>query len=319
MMHFRRKFEFAVVAVFVLCGWLLFDAHFNGTPEKTREPGIIQVPWQQEAIDAEEKLTMDISHGGTKDRSSTLSTLQHTTTSTRDTAISTPSPSLPDRIIVMARTPKDDTRWVHEELQDWQSALYDIDIETPHNQSTLDPLTDNTLRTLRNKGREGNAYLAYIVQHYDKLPSTIVFLHPHKDGYPGAWHTDSDNHSNVVSLRNLNISFIQSNGYANLRCINDPGCPQEVMPFRDPPEPHRVAEIATLDAWPALFNNTDVPQIIATPCCAQFAVSSKQVRERSLDEYKKYYTWLMETPLPDDISGRVLEYLWHIFFGQEPV
>lgn len=317
-MHFRRKIEFAAVAVFVLCGWFLFDAHFKSTQEGIREPGIIQVPWQQEAIDAEEEQIMETPHGGTNDRSSTLSTPQHTTTSTQDTAMSTPSPSLPDRVIVMARTPKDDTRWV-QEMQDWQSVLYDINIETPHNQSTLDPLMDNTLRTLRNKGREANAYLAYILQHYDNLPSTIVFLHPHKDGYPVAWHTDNDEHSNVVSLQTLNINFVQSNGYVNLRCVNDPGCPQEVMPFRDPREAHRVSEIAMLDVWPALFNNTDIPQVIATPCCAQFAVSSKQVRERSLEEYKKYYKWLMDTSLPDDVSGRVLEYLWHIFFGQEPV
>lgn len=310
-MRFRKRIESVVVALFILFGWFLFDAYFNGTQEGSREPSIIQVPWQQEAIDAEKEHIMEIVHGGMKDRSSTLST-------PRLTAISTPSPSPPDRVIVMARTPKDDTRWV-QELSEWQSALYDIDVETPHSQSTLDPLTDNTLRTLRNKGREGNAYLAYIVQHYDNLPSTIAFLHPHKDGYPGAWHTDNNEHSNVVSLRTLNIDFVQRNGYANLRCINDPGCPQEVMPFRDPPEDHRVAEIAMPEAWPALFNNTDVPQILATPCCAQFAVSNKQVWERSLDEYKKYYRWLMETPLPDDTSGRVLEYLWHVFFGQEPV
>lgn len=319
VMHFRRKIEFMVVAVFVLCGCFLLDAHFNGNQEGTRGASIVQVPWQQESIYAEGERTMEITHGGTKDRSSTLSTPQHTTTLTQDAAVPASSPLLPDRVVVMARTSKDDTRWVHEELQDWQSALYDIDIETPHNQSTLDPLTNNTLRTLRNKGREANAYLAYIVQHYDNLPSTIAFLHPHRDGYPGAWHTDNDEHSNVVSLRSLNTDFIQSNGYANLRCINDPGCPQEVMSFRNPPEAHRVAEAAMPSTWLALFNNTDVPQILATPCCAQFAVSSKQVRERSLNEYKKYYRWLMETPLPDDTSGRVLEYLWHVVFGQEPV
>jgi len=318
-MHFRRKSEFLVVEVFLICGWFSFDAHFDGSQEETRDTSIIQVPWQQESIYAEEKHIMELANSGTKDRSSTPRTPEHTITSTQDAVVSTPSPPVPDRILVMARTPKDDTRWVHKELQDWQLALYDIDVETPHNQSTLNPLTDSTIRTLRNKGREANAYLAYIVQHYDNLPLTIVFLHPHKDGYPGAWHTDNNEHSNIVSLRSLNINFIQSKGYANLRCINDPGCPQEVMPFRDPPEADRVTELAMPDAWLALFNNTDVPQILATPCCAQFAVSSAQVRQRSLDEHRKYYRWLMETPLPDDTSGRVLEYLWHIFFGQEPV
>lgn len=259
VMHFRRKIEFVVVAVFVLCGWFLFDAHSNGNQEGAKGASIVQVPWQQESIYAEEERITEITHGGTKDRSSTLSTPQHTTTLTQDAPVPTSSSLLPDRIVVMARTPKDDIRWVHEELQNWQSALYDIDIETPHNQSTLDPLTNNTLRTLRNKGREANAYLAYIVQHYDNLPSTIVFLHPHKDGYPSAWHTDNDEYSNVVSLRTLNIDFIQSNGYANLRCNNDPGCPQEVMPFRDPPEAYRVAEAAMPSTWLALFTNTNVP------------------------------------------------------------
>ena len=36
----------AVAAMFVLCGWSLFDAHFNGTQEGTREPIIIQMPLQ---------------------------------------------------------------------------------------------------------------------------------------------------------------------------------------------------------------------------------------------------------------------------------
>jgi hypothetical protein len=159
--------------------------------------------------------------------------------------------------------------------------VYGSDVETPHNQSTLDLLTDNILRTFWNKGREVNAYLAYIVQHYDNLPSTIAFLHPHKDGYPGAWHTDNNEYSNVVSLRTLNTEFVQRNGYANLRCINNPGCPQEIMPFRDPPENHRVSEIAMPDAWLALFNNTDVPQILATPCSAQsLSQASKSGNDR---------------------------------------
>jgi hypothetical protein len=83
---------------------------------------------------------------------------------------------------------------------------------------------------------EANAYLAYIVQNYDNLPSIIVFIYPHKDGYPTAWQT-------------LNINFIQSNGYANLRRVHDPGCPNEVMPFRNPPEDHRTIEAAMPDAW----------------------------------------------------------------------
>jgi hypothetical protein len=323
MLRSRRKIEFVVIAVFVLCAWFLFDSHFNDIEEISGEDGAAEKPWRYEAIEAEKEqkiFEQETANSGAKEEtSSTFTTPQRTIISTQSTVVATPSPSLPDRVVVIAKLPTDDTSWVHTDLQDWQSAIYDIDTENAHNTSTLDPLTNSTLRTLRNKGMEANAYLAYIVQNYNNLPSTIAFIHPHKDGYPIAWHTDNNEHSNVVSLQTLNINFIQSNGYANLRCVNDPGCPHEVMPFRNPPEDHRTIEAAMPDAWRDLFNNTDVPHILATPCCAQFAVSSEQVRKRPLEAYQKYYMWLMETPLKDETSGRVFEYLWHILFGQDPV
>jgi hypothetical protein len=323
MMRSRKQTEFVVVAVFVLCAWFLFGAHFKDISEESVEASITAKSWRYEASEAEKGqkiFEQETANGGTKEETSpTSTTSQHTSILTQITTIATPSPSLPDRVVVIAKLPTDDTSWVHTDLQDWQSAIYDIDTENAHNTSTLNPLTNNTLRTLRNKGMEANAYLAYIVQNYNNLPSTIAFIHPHKDGYPIAWHTDNNEHSNVVSLQTLNINFIQSNGYANLRCVNDPGCPHEVMPFRNPPEDHRTIEAAMPDAWRDLFNNTNVPHILATPCCAQFAVSSEQVRKRPLEAYQKYYTWLMETPLKDETSGRVFEYLWHILFGQDPV
>jgi hypothetical protein len=323
MMRSHKKIEFVVIAVFVLCAWFLFDAHFNDFQKESLSSSVVKKPWRYEPTEAEEEqkiLEQKIEHGYSKEETlSTPTTAQPTSTPAQSTLVATPSPSLPDRVIVIAKLPTDDTRWVHTDLPDWQSAIYDIDTEDEHNTSTLDPLTNSTLRTLRNKGMEANAYLTYIVQNYNNLPSTIAFIHPHRDGYPIAWHTDNNEHSNVVSLQTLNINFIQSNGYANLRCVNDPGCPHEVMPFRNPPEDHRTIEAAMPDAWRDLFNNTDVPHILATPCCAQFAVSSKQVQKRPLEAYKKYYTWLMETPLKDETSGRVFEYLWHILFGQDPV
>ncbi|KAH7397044.1 hypothetical protein DE146DRAFT_614144 [Phaeosphaeria sp. MPI-PUGE-AT-0046c] len=322
-MRSRRKIEFVMVAIFVLCTWFLFDAHFGNGQEENGEAIVAGKTWQYEATDREEKQKVpEQKHGSDdigKETSQATAILQQTSTLMQSAVVATPSSSLPDRVVVMAKLPTDDTRWVHKDLQDWQSAIYDIDTETLHNVSTLDPLINSTLRTLRNKGMEANAYLAYIVQNYNSLPSTIAFIHPHRDGYPIAWHTDNNEHSNVISLQSLNINFIQSNGYANLRCVNDPGCPHEVMPFRDPPEDHRTIEAAMPEAWRDLFNNTNVPHILATPCCAQFAVSRQQVQKRTWDEYKKYYTWLMETPLKDETSGRVFEYLWHVLFGQDPV
>ena len=166
------------------------------------------------------------------------------------------------------------------------------------------------LHTLKNKGREANVYLTYLVENYEKLPSTIAFVHPHEDGYPRAWHTDADDHSNVKSLSTLQTNFVQSNGYANLRCIATPGCPGDIQPFReDHDEEDRRAEHAIVDAWKQLFGNDDAPKVIGAPCCAQFAVSRNQVHKRPLEFYVGALKWLHETPHDDATSGRVFEYL----------
>lgn len=73
------------------------------------------------------------------------------------------------------------------------------------------------------------------------------------------------------------------------------------------------------DAWRALFNNSNIPEVIAAPCCSQFAVSREQVWRRPVGDYKWFQRWLMETELSDDVSGRVMEYLWHVIFGKGAV
>ncbi|KAL5341020.1 hypothetical protein BJX70DRAFT_85524 [Aspergillus crustosus] len=212
-----------------------------------------------------------------------------------------------DRIIVMAKLSTEDTNWVSAELGEWRNYIYVVD----------NP--DAPRHTPMNKGREALAYLLYIVEHYHDLPSTMVFIHSHRDGWPGAWHTDTMDYSNVESIRSLQIDFVQRNGYANLRCQSSPGCPNEIEPFRDPPRPGKNAEQVYVDAWRSLFGNDNVPEVIGAPCCSQFAVSKDQVLKRPLSDYQRYYNWVLTNDLPDDLTSRVMEYTWHIIFGQEAV
>lgn len=307
-MRGRRKIEFVIAAILIICTWYLVSTIFL---QETENDDGHHRDWRYEADQLEDDQ---------QPSEPALPAVDGNADAQKEIVLGdSPKSSLPDRVVVMAKLPEDETSWVGADLRDWQSAIYEIETKDSHDDSIFDPVKNSTTRRLRNKGMEANAYLAYIVQNYHDLPSTIAFVHPHKDGYPLAWHTDNAAHSNVLSLQALNIEFIQRNGYANLRCIHDPGCPHEVMPFRDPPEDHRTIEAAMPTAWQDLFGNTNVPPILATPCCAQFAISSKQVRMRPLEEYQKYYKWLMETPLKDETSGRVFEYLWHIIFGQDPV
>ncbi|PLB35158.1 DUF3431 domain-containing protein [Aspergillus candidus] len=219
-----------------------------------------------------------------------------------------------DGVIVVGRLSNEDTSWILRDLPEWQNAIYTVD----------DPSAP--LSVSKNKGKEANAYLQYIIDNYHNLPETIIFLHSHRDGYPQAWHTEFSQHSNVETVQMLQTDHIQRNGYANLRCNPNPGCPDEIRPFL-PSSSSSVlqnsgakdTDLAFARAWVSFFNSTDVPDVVATPCCAQFAVSRKQVLKRPLSAYTQYHRWLMQTELEDDVSGRVMEYMWHIIFGQDPV
>ncbi|EYE90732.1 DUF3431 domain-containing protein [Aspergillus ruber CBS 135680] len=217
------------------------------------------------------------------------------------------TPEKPDRVVVVGKLKHENTDWVIEDLDDWQHAIYTVDDPTA-------PLT-----VPKNKGHEANAYLQYILDNYHALPSTIVFLHSHRDGYPVAWHTEFDTHSNPITAQRLQTDFVQRNGYVNMRCNPYPGCPNELLPLRNPPDPMRGPEYVFGSAWEQLFNNTNVPEVVGAACCAQFAVSREQVLKRGYGEYEWFHSWLMETELADEISGRVFEYLWHVIFGKEAV
>ena len=229
-----------------------------------------------------------------------------------------------DKVVVVGTTVDEDASWVRDELpmyrhlivgqgfaltnvHRWQHAIYSVE-----NQSA-------PLHTTKNKGREGNVYLTYLVEHYDKLPATIAFDHPHREGFPKAWHTDAEDYSNVKALQSLNIDFVQKSGYANLRCVATPGCPDEIQPFRPWDDQNRYPEHAYGQVWIDIFNNTDVPKIVGAACCAQFAVSRNQVLKRPKEDYVRFHQYLMETSIDDAVIGRVYEYMWHIIFGKDPV
>lgn len=165
-----------------------------------------------------------------------------------------------------------------------------------------------------NKGHEAMAYLSYVVDNYDTLPSTIAFLHSHRDGFFSGWHTDTPFHDNVAALRELQLEFVQSNGYVNLRCNWNPGCL----------EGHRDNAHVTSDVWKDVFSGTttDVdrfPIKIGAACCAQFVVSKDQVKKRPRSDYEHFREWIEDTEQSDAKSGRVMEFLWHVIFGKDGV
>ena len=215
----------------------------------------------------------------------------------------------------------------------WQRAIYNVELRHPEGESLVVPA---------NKGHEAMAYLTYIIDNYDRLPSIILFLHAHRDGYWKAWHTDAPLHNNVLATRALRLPFVEEQGYVNLRCNLHPGCNNGPRSGADRTLTPAIwngiwANSSTPPRWMALQVQSyepvpaDHPSVLSdhnagylvdrvpeirVACCAQFAVSRSAVLERSREDYVAFRQWLLSTELPDRVSGRVFEYLWHVIFGE---
>lgn len=198
------------------------------------------------------------------------------------------------------------------------NAFSDLETSWENTVYVVNNRTTKALHTTINKGREGNAYLNYIMEHYDDLRDITVFLHAHRNGSLYAWHNDAPDHNNVVTIQSLRLGHVLEQGYVNLRCRHLPGCPPaSIQPFRDPPDTGKQVEPYMAEAWEYMFPGIPVPLEIGVACCAQFAVTREQIRARPREDYERIFSWLMETSLNDSISGRVLEYTWHIIFGRK--
>lgn len=123
----------------------------------------------------------------------------------------------------------------------------------------------------------------------------------------------------VISIRDLNIPFVKQAGYVNLRCAWPVGCPAELEPARylaeRPDDPRHPTAVEYPDRFLELFPGVEVPEVVGTPCCSQFAVSRGKVHELEQKEYVRLRQWLIETELGSGISGRILEYSWHSMFS----
>ena len=209
------------------------------------------------------------------------------------------------RVLVMPRMAEENVDWVDEELPDIGKAIYVAD-----NQSA-------PLHPPQNKGHEVMIYLTYVIDHYDDLPDVSIFMHAHR----WSWHNnDLQNNDAVPMIRMLSAERVQRVGYVNMRCHWGPGCPDWMHPGAMEEDINKQEETLMAKSWSELFPHEPIPQVLAVPCCAQFALSRDRIRTVPLHTYNHYRNWLLNTELSDYISGRIWEYLWQfIFTGQNTV
>lgn len=211
------------------------------------------------------------------------------------------------RNLVIGRLTSENTTW----LDEYMSITNDQHLN-PH----IYVVDDHTapLHTPMNKGHEAMVYLTYLIDNYDSLADITIFMHPHRI----AWHNpELLGHDAFEMLRRLSSERVIREGYMNLRCYWDPGCPDRLYPSKSNRFNLKREELALAAAWAELFTDDPIPEVIGAPCCAQFAVARERIQSIPRANFVKYRNWLMRTPETDWISGRVFEYLWHKIFANQ--
>lgn len=137
----------------------------------------------------------------------------------------------------------------------------------------------------------------------------IIFIH----SLQYQWHNDDPNKDGATVLSRLQLPYVLSQGYVNLRCAWVIGCPDEI--HLNTPKDGFPTEASFREEFAKLFPEKsareEIPDIVGVSCCAQFAVTADKVWEKPKSEYVRIRDWLTDTPLEDSVSGRILEYSWH--------
>ncbi|KAK5134310.1 hypothetical protein LTR08_006739 [Meristemomyces frigidus] len=240
-----------------------------------------------------------------------IGSLAHRNSSLRKNAyqLDPPPEHPPYGAVIAAGRSNEDLTWMAFFRQNWTTFPYDVDNANNSNEA---------LRIPKNKGREAMVYLSFIIDNYESLPWCAIFVHGHSE----AWHQDD---TIVRLLGNLNRAALSRAGYISLRCDWYPSCPAEIRPMDHdavvwgPGYLRDEAEAAIAGNWRQLFPGERLPATIASPCCAQFAVTRQAILRRPISDYKRVRQWLINTLLEDEVSGRVFEKLWAYMFTGEAV
>lgn len=205
------------------------------------------------------------------------------------------------KALVIATTIEGNTTWLDDVRSDWTILSYVSD----------DPTAELTVPA--NRGNEAMVYLTYIVDNYDDLPDITLFHHDHLT----SWHQEFNS---ITEVNNLQSDFVKEEGYVSTRCL--PGC-ENYIPLSKTVVSLNVIGTAGRELQIPTFLRTflgedyAMPEVIAAPCCAQFAASKEAILARPKEFWQKLQEWLIETPLEPSVSGRLIEYTWHLLFAKE--
>ncbi|CAF1550622.1 unnamed protein product [Rotaria sordida] len=154
-----------------------------------------------------------------------------------------------------------------------------------------------------NKGREAVVYLQYIVDHYSNLPLSIAFVHAHRT----SWH--QKNPSDIV----IALQALQWNKY-NYMPLTSEKTRYEFKPISVDPQVKVNYEL-----WQAVLQKELGPPPengINAHCCATFVVKREAILAHPKIFYSNIMNYILASSYSDQLTGRTLEYTWHMIFGQ---
>ncbi|KAK4508447.1 hypothetical protein PRZ48_002185 [Zasmidium cellare] len=214
------------------------------------------------------------------------------------------------KTLVIPRLKSEPVGWIEEELGDLiearllKTAVYTVD----DRKAKLHPP--------KNKGHEVMVYLSYIIDNYENLPDVAIFMHAHRF----AWHNNEIMDTDAAQMvRHLSPERVTREGYMNLRCHWDPGCPDHIHPGETQRNADKQEEVILAECWEELFPFEPIPTVLAQPCCAQFAVSRETILRIPKMRYIFMRDWITRTELSDYLSGRIFEYTWQYIFSAAPI
>lgn len=158
-----------------------------------------------------------------------------------------------------------------------------------------------------NKGNEASVYLKYIIDFYDDLPDFTFFIHDEEF----SWH-----HSGSI-IDKLKESIESKKQFYNVndKCIwnkkhlINKNYYKELLKWYE----RFIDKYIPLSKVP---NNDDF--IYSYRGSAQFLVHKNLITNFPITFYKDIYEWIIVTELPNYLSGRFLEWTWHIFWDIYP-
>ncbi|KAG9950384.1 hypothetical protein KCU81_g4038, partial [Aureobasidium melanogenum] len=226
-------------------------------------------------------------------------------------------PKRPNKAIIATTLQKspDSADWIIDLLPDWQPYIFMAD-GTVNDAPMLSNQHAHKIPLALNRGREAASYLSFIITHYYDLPEYMVFIHG--DRYQTHNADIAQMYDTLPLIQKLDLDYVDLEGYVNLRC-NWKHCPE---PYIVPRPGHEdsiwEAHGEYVKAWEFIFPNKTLPEKVAAPCCAQFAVDRRTIHRWPVAQYEliRAWMWSRDGDIASMKSGIILEYMWHILFGK---